>query len=291
MSNNIASVDVTLALLPPVISYTDPDSAVAGSDGLHLGIFGLYLQPNSVVRWNGSERTPAFCPYGLALYIDLTPEDLARPGVAQITVYDLDTGLESAPYSFLIYANSPEGCVPPPSGMVSWWAGDGNGNDVFGRNSGTLHGPVAFAPGEVGRAFSLDGSSYIEVPDSPSLAISDYITIDAWIKRTADTGACATIVDKITTGGADGFLLAVCPGEGDYYLRMVVGPWVLNGITPIPLNELVHVAGVFDGSYLDLYVNGMEDDYLYIGGDDVGAQGRGQGRVAPQSVKGKLNDY
>jgi len=294
MSNNIASVDVTLAVLPPVISYTDPDSAVAGSDGLHLGIFGLYLQPNSVVRWNGSERTPAFCPYGLALYIDLTPEDLARPGVAWFTVYDLDTGLESAPYSFLIYANSPEGCVRPPSGMVSWWAGEGNGNDVFGRNPGTPRGSVAFAPGEVGRAFSLDGSSYIEVSDSPSLAIPYEITIDAWIKRTADTPGCAKIVDKITPGGADGFLLDVCPDEGgNYHLRMAVGQWLLTGIASIPLNEFVHVAGTFDGEYLDLYVNGVQDGSMYVYGleGDASTGGRGQGRVARQSVKGKLNDH
>jgi len=285
-SNNVASLEVTVAVPAPVIYYTDPDSAVAGSEGLHLGIFGLYLQPNSVVYWNGSERTTAFCPYGLALYIDLTAEDLAKPGLAWFTVYDLDTGLESAPQAFIIYPNSPENCTPPPYGLVSWWPGEGNGNDVMGRNSGTPKGTVAFAPGMVSEAFSLDGNSYIEAPDSPSLAFTEALTIDAWIKRTANKPGCARIVDKITPGGSDGFLLEVCDG----YLHMKVGPWELTGTTLLPLNEFVHVAGVFDGYYgeLNLYVNGMNDGYAYLGGggDDIA-----QGRRQALSVRGKLTNY
>jgi uncharacterized repeat protein (TIGR01451 family) len=297
MSNNIASVDVTVAVPAPFISFTDPDSAVAGTYcsevGCTLSVYGGYFGPNSVLRWNGSDRPTTYYYYG-ELFAQISTDDFARPAVVQITVYDPDTGLESAPYGFLIYANSPEGCLPPPSGMVSWWAGEGNGNDVFGRNPGTPRGSVAFAPGEVSRAFSLNGSSYIEVSDSPSLAIADAITIDAWIKRTADTPGCARIVDKITPGGADGFLLDVCPDEGgNYHLRLAVGQWLVTGIASIPLNEFVHVAGTFDGSYLDLYVNGVQDNsmYVYSVEGDASAGGRGQGRVARQPVKGKLNDY
>lgn len=29
-------------------------------------------------------------------------------------------------------------CAPPPSGLVSWWPADGNGNDIVGGNNGTL---------------------------------------------------------------------------------------------------------------------------------------------------------
>src|SRR5439155_8470225 len=32
----------------------------------------------------------------------------------------------------------PPTCVTPPSGMVSWWPGDGNANDIQGGNNGTL---------------------------------------------------------------------------------------------------------------------------------------------------------
>jgi hypothetical protein len=48
-------------------------------------------------------------------------------------------------------------CLTPPSGLVSWWPGDGNANDIAGGNNGTLHNGAAFALGMVGRAFSFDG--------------------------------------------------------------------------------------------------------------------------------------
>jgi hypothetical protein len=48
-------------------------------------------------------------------------------------------------------------CVPLPSGIVSWWPGDGNPNDIVGGNNGTLsHGAMATATREVERAFLHD---------------------------------------------------------------------------------------------------------------------------------------
>jgi hypothetical protein len=45
-----------------------------------------------------------------------------------------------------------QSCTPPPSGLVGWWPGDGNANDIVG-------GDVAYVPGEVGQAFSFDASA------------------------------------------------------------------------------------------------------------------------------------
>ena len=48
-------------------------------------------------------------------------------------------------------------CTPPPTGLVSWWPGDGNPNDIQDSNDGTLQNGVTFAAGKVGQAFSFDG--------------------------------------------------------------------------------------------------------------------------------------
>jgi hypothetical protein len=48
-------------------------------------------------------------------------------------------------------------CIQPPYGLISWWPGDGNANDIIGSNNGTLVGDVTFSAGEVGQAFSFDG--------------------------------------------------------------------------------------------------------------------------------------
>src|SRR2546426_844471 len=48
--------------------------------------------------------------------------------------------------------SAPPPCVPAPSGLVSWWRGNGDANDVVGGNNGTLQGGVTFVPGKVGQA-------------------------------------------------------------------------------------------------------------------------------------------
>ena len=50
-----------------------------------------------------------------------------------------------------------QSCVEPPSGIVAWWAGDGNATDVQGGNNGTLQNGATFAAGMVAQAFSFDG--------------------------------------------------------------------------------------------------------------------------------------
>src|SRR6266545_3162494 len=49
----------------------------------------------------------------------------------------------------------PPPCVPPLSGLVSWWPGEGNANDLVGSNNGTLLNGVSFAEGIVGQAFNF----------------------------------------------------------------------------------------------------------------------------------------
>jgi len=60
-------------------------------------------------------------------------------------------------------------CAPPPSGLVSWWQAESNALDSVGRNNGVFTG-AAFAPGEVGSAFSFDASGdNLRVPAFASL--------------------------------------------------------------------------------------------------------------------------
>ena len=93
-------------------------------------------------------------------------------------------------------------CDPAPAGLVGWWAGEGNANDSFGMNDGTLQGGVSFGGGEVGQAFNFDGvSGTVVVPDAPSLRLTSQLTIEAWIKPVSTNGG-QSIVAKV--GGASG---------------------------------------------------------------------------------------
>ena len=83
----------------------------------------------------------------------------------------------------------PSACVQPPANMVSWWPGDGNGNDIVGSNPGTLIGGVAFGPGKVAQAFLLNGiGRYVDAGNGPTLHVSSGdFTVDAWVRFISTT--------------------------------------------------------------------------------------------------------
>jgi predicted Ser/Thr protein kinase len=73
---------------------------------------------------------------------------------------------------------------PAPSGLVGWWAAEGNAADRTGMNNGIIHGGVKFVPGKVGQAFQFDGASgYVTIPASESLNVGNGsgFTIEGWL--------------------------------------------------------------------------------------------------------------
>lgn len=93
-------------------------------------------------------------------------------------------------------------CVSPPPGIVSWWSGDGNANDILGTHHGTPQNGATFAPGIVGQAFSLDGvDDHVQFGEVLS-GLSGGFTLDAWIQTTATVGNKAIIAKYWTTGSS-----------------------------------------------------------------------------------------
>ena len=93
---------------------------------------------------------------------------------------------------------------PRSSGLVSWWAGEGNANDSTGANPGVAEGAVAFVPGEVGQAFSFNGvDADVKVRASSSLdvGLGAGLTVEAWI-RPADVSHALPIVEWNSGAGA-----------------------------------------------------------------------------------------
>jgi hypothetical protein len=136
----------------------------------------------------------------------------------------------------------------PLDGIVSWWHGDGDFDDSVGSNDGVNGGGVTFATGVDNQGFSLDGgaTSYVEVADDPSLMMTTGITIDAWTFQNQLGGR---IVDKSTAN--EGYMLDIVSDR----LRMFIGTDAVLS-DPLPAGQWVHVAGVFNGSGLGVYING-----------------------------------
>lgn len=73
-------------------------------------------------------------------------------------------------------------CLSAPSGLVAWWPGNGNANDVVGGSNGTLmNGAIITTEGKAGPAFSFDGQSgYMAAP--PAALSTDDMSLDSWVK-------------------------------------------------------------------------------------------------------------
>src|SRR5579864_4372768 len=89
-------------------------------------------------------------------------------------------------------AQGPLPCTAPPSGMVTWYTGEGTANDFFGAANGLLQNGVTFAPGKVGQAFSFNGSNqFVALPPNliPYPALGAFSTtplsVDLWFQTTA----------------------------------------------------------------------------------------------------------
>src|SRR5262245_50725491 len=81
-------------------------------------------------------------------------------------------------------ANAQTNCAVPPSGLVAWWAGEGNANDSLGVMDGA---PllIGYGPGKVGKAFVFDGiTSGVLLGNQTSLQLQN-LTIETWIRRSS----------------------------------------------------------------------------------------------------------
>lgn len=75
-------------------------------------------------------------------------------------------------------------CISAPSGMIDWWPGDGNANDIQGGHGATLQNGATFASGEVAGAFSFDGTDdFVSLPASSdwNFGTGDF-TFDFWAR-------------------------------------------------------------------------------------------------------------
>lgn len=164
------------------------------------------------------------------------------------------------------------GIIPPP-GLIGWYRAEGDALDSFGTNDGHLVGGVAFSQGEAGRAFDLNGSNqFVEVFDSADLNPEHGITIEAWIYPRKFSGS-QPIVKKAGEGLSPdhGYELELAGSNGVFfgvYLGGGVG-WVVTGYAPVPLKKWSHVAGVYNGTNVAIFVNGAQ-----IGTASVGNPGR-----------------
>jgi len=145
-----------------------------------------------------------------------------------------------------------EGCIEPPSGLVSWWPGDGNANDLQGMNDGTSVNGATFGLGKVGQAFSFDGNSYVSAPTTGLPTGDSARTLEFWVKVNsfADIETAFVGYGKFLTYEQTYYMGAI--GNTLFFSQWgqaILGPALQKG-------RWYHVATTNTGNSFTLYLDG-----------------------------------
>lgn len=164
-------------------------------------------------------------------------------------------------------------CSPGPSGMISWWPGDGNADDISGNNNnGTVYGNLTYQGGMAGLAFSLDGNSATRVvsPNNFQNGPSGNFTMTFWAKPNA-TRASTIEATSGVSGTSQRYV--IIPNQGATSSTAGAGVSVgTNGISVFEhgsyylpsllvydttISDWAHIAVVYQNNRPSLYVNGV----------------------------------
>jgi hypothetical protein len=173
--------------------------------------------------------------------------------------------------------------------MIAHWTFDEDSGqtayDSAGSNNGTIYGGATRVAGKIGGALSFNGtSSYVNVPDAPSLRFDQYdsFTIAYWAKPTSMATGCYAI-SKMRASGEYG----VFGYGGGYYSPAGQFSFVtessrldyVNLATPTntapPDGSWYYVTAVYDNTNMKIYVNGElkgTDTFVYDTGLTVPTQ-------------------
>ena len=179
--------------------------------------------------------------------------------------------------------------APPPGRLVAAYGfEEGTGStaaDASGDNlTGTVTG-ATWVDGKFGKALQFAGAfgSWVTVPDADALDLTNGMTVEAWVKPTAPMPQWPSVVMKERSGELTYALYAnSASGNPNINYTSDGSEVTLEGQTGIPVNQWTHLAGIFDGTTMKLYVNGalvsskatsapidVTDGVLRIGGDSV----------------------
>ena len=110
----------------------------------------------------------------------------------------------------------------------------------------------------VNRALSLDGDGdYVDCGNDQSLNITDAITIEAWIKWDGVGNPWQHFVAKFKDANRNGYLLQLGSGTPSFYLWNNGVSSNVDADSAISANTWHHIVGTFDGTNMELFVDGF----------------------------------
>src|SRR3954452_18420151 len=153
---------------------------------------------------------------------------------------------------------TPTSCTAIPSGAVAWYRAQNNGVDSIGPNLATANGSATCTTGEVGQAFSLNGTTaYVSAPDNVSLHLTSALTIEGWFFLTGGSGVRTIVAKTVGSSFSNSFVVyiaangAIAAAYGD--TSSIDG---FSTSTFPTTNAWHHFAYTYDGTTQQLFLDG-----------------------------------
>jgi len=189
--------------------------------------------------------------------LTLTNVQLSQAGNYALTVTNLYGSATSS--NAMLTVNAPV-CAAPAAGIAAWWRGEGDAGDVMGASAGMLVGGAGFGAGEVGQSFSFNGtSSYVSITNLGLLnTFTNRLTVECWVRgnSTNANGSWGGIVAK---GNTSWRIQATAGAKTVTFSLTGTTGADMSGTRNVNDGQWHHVAGVYDGTNMFLYVDGTLD--------------------------------
>ena len=164
------------------------------------------------------------------------------------------------------------GNASPPARTALGWAALGYGGvwhlasltyDSTGQNTTTNLG-AASTTGQIDGAANVNGSStYIDVGQSSAVMPSGKFSLSCWVNRQGNgTSVPGLISSPVQSNNGTGYVLLTSVAGANIPSLYVdqnglgVSYAHADAVSALPLNTWTYVAGVFDGTKLQVYING-----------------------------------
>ena len=265
-----ATIPVTLTVTapaPPALAVAPASLSFAATVG------GSAPAAKTLAVTNTGSGALSYTAADDAPWLGVTPASGSAPGT--LTVTASPAGLAAGTYSGSVTVTAAGASGSPktipvtftvtaaPTGLVAAYGFDepsgGTVADASGSgNAGTVDGATRTPNGRFGGALSFDGvNDRVNVPHSASLALTNAMTLEAWVAPDV-LGGWRTVLLKERAGGLSYALY----GSDDQGRPTVYGRAAsevgTTGAAALGLGTWTHIAGTYDGTMLRFYVGGTQ---------------------------------
>jgi hypothetical protein len=254
-----------------IFNLNEWNQVVVTLDSLTSGT--IYL--NGVAETLSFSSVSTRAPYDSGIQIGKGDQRYFNGYIDEVSIYN--RALTTSEVQSIYGAGSegickPASCITPPAGLVSWWPGEGNANDIWDGNPGTLLNGATFTAGKVGQAFSFDGvDDQVQIPDATNLAPAQ-LTVGFWMRSNVDlnsnTPASVYLipVGKLNSGidvyrNVEGYDFNYYPKSGFFAFGISRSDgfraYASKGEITFSAGAWHHIAGTYDQSNIKLYIDGV----------------------------------